>query len=249
MIYLTNAPNDADLVEAMGKIASPGPLRYGDFSFFGYWESWSPVRVCGDRKKLGDLVRCLNDGRYVQQVQDAWGAGFEYQVLVVEALMRPNPRNGMLQYLRGDGWEDFDITHGRGSKPRLIEYSRIVTFLWEVAFYMGVVVMRSSSLRETVSYITDLYRLFQKPPEQHRSLAHFFSPPPPRAEFIGRPGLVQRIAKEYKGVDWVRSRAIGESFQSPREMVMADEERWMEIKGIGEVLAKSAVKENGGENG
>lgn len=248
MIYLTNAPNDADLVQAMGKIAQSGPLRYGDFSFFGYWENWAGVRLCGDRKKLSDLVRCLNDGRYVQQVQDAWGAGFEYQVLIVEALMRPNPRSGMLQHLRGDGWEDFDITHGNGSRPKLIEYSRIVTFLWEVAFYMGVVVMRSSSLRETVSYIMDLYRLFQKPPEQHRSLAQFYSPPPPRAEFVGRPGLVQRMAKELKGVDWVRSRAIGERFQTPREMVMGTREQFMEIPRIGEGIADSVVEELG-ENG
>jgi len=234
MIYLTTAINDALLEPLFGGLAISAPIPHGDFAFFGVWEDNRPIRVCGERKKIDDLVGCINDtGRYMNQLRTAREAGFEFLFMVLEAHMRPGA-DGVLMVPKGRDWSPH---------RSYIEYKRVDTYLDELWYYAGVVVKRSHTAKETVDQVVDLYKLFQAPPEEHSSLKQFYTPQLPVLDLWERPNLVRRVAKELKGIGWERSKAVAKRFGSVLEMCEAGEKEWAEIEGIGDKTAKSAVNE------
>jgi len=189
VIYVTEAPNDQDLLPLLGGIALPAPIPHGDFCFFGVWEELRAIRVCGERKKISDLVQCITiTGRHLKQVQDAREAGFEFIFLVTEGLYRPG-ENGELEVREGNKWVPYYPA---------IEYYRVDSYLNELQWYMGVVVKRSSSPRETARLVLDMYRLFQEPPEQHDSLKRFYSIPAPMRyrDWKKKPSLLRRVSQK-----------------------------------------------------
>jgi len=200
------------------------------------WEELRAIRVCGERKKISDLVQCITiTGRHLKQVQDAREAGFEFIFLVTEGLYRPG-ENGELEVREGNRWVPYYPA---------IEYYRVDSYLNELQWYMGVVVKRSSSPRETARLVLDMYRLFQEPPEQHDSLKRFYSIPAPMRyrDWKKKPSLLRRVAKEFKLVGWERSEAIDQSFSSVAEFVNADRERLERVEGIGKGIAESIWSE------
>lgn len=240
MIFITTAENDADLLPEFNRrvqgIARPVDIDYGDFSFFGVWEDSVNVRVSGDRKHLGDMLKCVDDGRYVHQIQRARAAGFDHLFLVLEAVYRASPSDNIVQVKRGTHWVD--------AIPRT-DHHRLDTYLDELGVYAGVLVKRSHSLRETVEQVINLYLMFQAPPEQHSSLNRIWTPPRPRAmDFLNRtPSLVRRWAAELPGIGWKKSGMFDKEFNSAREMANASKERLMEMEGIGKKTAEAVVKE------
>jgi ERCC4-type nuclease len=233
VIYLTDAPNDKDLIPIFGKMAHVAPIKYGDFEFDGLWEGRRHIRIVGDRKHVGDLVSSVNNGRHMQQVLNAREAGFHTIFLITEGLFRAGT-TGLLEVFQGGNWKDY---------YPFIEYARVDAYLNQLQHYMNVQVKRSSSRSETVKQVIDLYLMFQKPPEDHSSLKIIYSIAPPSVYLFGKPSLIQRVAKEFKGVGWERTRAIKDYFASVREMVNAIEDDWMKIDGVGKGIAKSIVKE------
>ncbi len=234
-LYLTTEPNDADILELLKGIATPSDIRYGDFAFVGLWTDRVEVNVCGDRKKVGDLITCVNDGRHVQQVQDARAAGYDFVFLVVEGLMRPSPTSGALQHRSGSGWRDH---------PANIDYSRIEAYMTEMELYAGVTVKRTASPNETAFYIRHLYKQFARPPEDHTSLQLFHKDKGPAVDFLSsRPTLLRRWAKELSGVGWDRSAAIADHFNSITAMYEADQKEWQKISGVGKKTAETVHNE------
>jgi len=233
MIYLTEAPNDQELLPLFGGLAMPAPLPHGDFAFFGYWEEGRPISICGERKKTGDLVTCItNSGRYLAQWQSARAAGFERIFLIVEGVFRPGS-DGLLEVKRGKDWRAF-YPH--------IEHRRFYTYLDEVANYLGVQVKLTHNPRETALAVTSLYFMYRQPPEEHNSLKQFYVPPNV-APLFGRPSLIRRIAKEFDGIGWDRSRAVEDRFRSVYEMINAGEKEWQAVNGIGKRIAKQTVED------
>ena len=232
MIYLTEAANDRSLLPMFGGLATLAPLTAGDFAFFGKWTDGQAVRVCGERKKVPDLVACIGDGRYLNQVRAAKEASFDFLFLIVEGMMRPGS-DGLLEVYKGKGWRPL-FPH--------IEYKRVDNFLDQVAFIMGVKVKRSMSVKETVAQVIDVYSMFQKAPDEHTSMQQFYTPPLPTHLFI-KPGLVRRMAKELAGIGWDRALAVDRAFHSVREMTEATEKDWLAVEGIGKKTANSAYEE------
>ena len=231
MILLTEAPNDQDLRPLLGGLAVPAPIPHGDVAFWGRWTDGATVRVCGERKKMSDLVQCITaSGRYLKQWQDARSAGFDFIFLVLESIYRPGA-DGLLEVWRGGGWRPY-------SPP--IEYRRIDQFLNEVAWYLGVTVKRSTGPKETASQIISIYLMFQKGPEDHQSLKQFYQPPTP-AQLFWRPSFIRRVAKEIEDIGWDRSMEVEKAFGSVEAMVSATEADWRQIPGIGPKTAKKAV--------
>jgi hypothetical protein len=76
MLLVTTAPNDDPLYKAllpMGDVARM-PIPHGDVFWSGPWAG-AGVSWCGDRKKTGDLLGCIESGHHIQQVEDALQAG------------------------------------------------------------------------------------------------------------------------------------------------------------------------------
>lgn len=247
MIFVTEAPNDRDLLPFFGGLATTAPIPHGDFCFFGLWYEKKPVRVCGERKKIGDLVNCAQStGRYLKQVQDAREAGFDFVFLVVEGRMRVGEKTGLLEIPKPPGVRKIasELPKPTGRWIEFfppIEYRRVDDYLNQVQFYLDVRLKRSESPRETAQIVMDAYVMFQKPPEEHQSLKQFYSPSAP-LQLYGAPSLLRKVAKELPGIGWERSKKVEEKFRSVRRMCEAEEKEWREVEGIGSTIAKRVVK-------
>ena len=238
-IYLTTAANDKDLVrmfsdEHPGQ-SLPVPIPYGDF----YWDSaigWKcegeyprmlPIKFAGDRKKVLDLLACVDDGRHLQQIRNAYDGGIDRQCLIVEGMIKENP--------------DGSVKLRKRARPTETTYKQLMAYLNQIQALMGVQVYYTRTLRETISKIWHLYLMYQEPPEDHTSLKKFYIPPMPSVTM--KPNLMRRIAKELTYIGWERAELVDKEFSSVTDMATADVARWQSIEGFGEVIAHSAVRE------
>ena len=245
MIYVTEAPNDADLLRELGSMAIPAPIPHGDVVFFGKWEADSvdkdaiDIRVLVERKKIPDMVNSILTGRYLSQAQAAHEAGFKWKTLIVEGDMQP----GLDGFLEMPHWQNTNGKKKRVWLPvtPLIQYSRFDQYLSEVSLFLGIMVKRSVNVKETAAQVKALWLLYQKPPSEHHSLKSIYTTPVPGQNLLLRPSLVRRMAKELVGVGWQRSGDVDKRFKSIREMVDATEKDWLEIPGVGKKTAKSVV--------
>ena len=231
MIYLPTAANDRDLVRLFGDLAMAVPIPYGDFIFHGTVNS-ERVRVCGERKKFADLVACINDGRHIQQVQDAHTAGFNYYFLVLEAIWRETQDGEDTEYMVGNRW----IRAG-------MSYQRVDSYLNELTYLMGVTVKYSKSSKETARIVRGMHDFFEDT-EAHSSLKKFYTAPMSPV-LLTRPSLVRRVAKELPDIGWERSFTIEQRLSTVREMVNAPADEWIELEGIGKGIASKIDQELG----
>jgi ERCC4-type nuclease len=235
VIFLTTSPNDADLLPLFNGIAQPMANPYGDFMFFGKWIAGEGVTVCGERKKLGDLLKCISDGRHLQQVWRAREAGFKHIFLILEAIIRPGRDTGLVQTRRGKDWVN--------AIPET-DYSRLEAYLNEISWYAGVQVKQTTSPRDTVRAVIALWKMFQTAPEDHSSLQKFYEPPPP-AVHLTRPSLFRRVVKELPKIGWERSQVMEQRFESVYVLVNSGREEWLQVEGLGPVIVDRARKELG----
>ena len=84
------------MIKALGSIAIPCPL-FTDCAFWGKGDSDTTLAVGVERKKVGDLVSCILDGRLLHQAQIAKENGIDTYVVIVEGRVRPNPDDGLLE--------------------------------------------------------------------------------------------------------------------------------------------------------
>ena len=248
VIFCSDLPNDQDMIKALGSCALPCPIPSGDACFWGVGDNDSTLKVSIERKKIGDICQCINDGRYLYQAQSSKDDGIDVLCLIVEGRIHRNLDDGLLEV---PVWRVNPKTGKRAEfyapvRPA-ITYSRFDQFLTELDFLAGIIVKRSENVRETTDIIKSLYDNFQTPPSKHNSLRQIYSQPNRDAVSLTRPGLVRRIAKEFSGVGLQRSRAVADRFKTVKEMVNADVKQWLEVDGIGKKTAEKVIKEiNGG---
>ncbi len=247
-IYTSNLPNDEDMNRALGSVALPLPIATGDACFSGLGENSQPILVCVERKKVGDLVSCILNGRYLHQLQIAKNNGADVFCLIVEGTYRPSPEDSLVEV---PVWGVNPRTLRRGLmwvpvKPA-IAYSRLDQYLTELAYLVGVIVKRSRDVRETAAIIKALWDNFQKPPDKHNSL-HAIYKAPVSTVLLVPPSLVRRVASELPGIGWQRSQVVAEHFPSVEAMVAAEVGEWAKLDGIGKKTAEKVVAalHNGG---
>jgi len=244
-VYCSNLPNDQDMIRALGSLAVPMPL-FTDCCFTGVGEQGESMLVAVERKKVGDLAQCINDGRLLHQLQVCRENSADVLCLVVEGRYRRNPDDGLLEI---PVWGINPRTMHRAEiwqpvKPTM-QYSRFDQYLTELAYLAGVIVKRTENVRETADVIQALYANFQTSPSQHQSLKQIFKPPMPVVLLV-RPSLVRRVAAELPGIGWGRSKVVAEHFPSVRAMVEADVKEWASLDGIGKKTAEKVVRALGG---
>ena len=250
MIYCSGLPNDQDMIRALGSMAIPVSL-FTDACF----SSIDEKIVAVERKKIGDMVSCVQTGRFIFQMQNCKSAGADYLVLVLEGRYKRNSDDGLLEIPcwgfnprtnhRAEVWEPVKPT---------IQFSRFDQYLTELQRDAGIIVKHTENVRGTADTILALYQNFQTPPDQHHSLNQIFKPPTPTVQLV-RPSLLRRIASELPSIGWERSGAVAQHFNSVLEMVNAGVSEWEIIattdsKGksrkIGHKIAGKIVKAIGG---
>ena len=232
VIFSSDLPNDQDMIASLGSCAVPIPRLFTDVCFTGVGEGGTPLLVAVERKKVGDLAMCMNNGRLLHQMQLAREHGADVFVLIVEGVYRCGRGSGLDGLLvvprMGRGWIPLRPT---------TTFSRLEQYLTELAWLAGVIVKHADNVQRTVDTIKALYASFQKEPDRHQSLRKFYLTAPSPIPLI-EPGLVRRMAKELPGIGWSRSKAVSERFPSVAAMCEADVEAWRLIPGVGKILAQ-----------
>jgi len=237
LIYCSNLNNDQDMISALGSIALPFPLLYGDAAFFGNSGTEDPLRICVERKKVPDMASCILSGRYMNQVQTAYDAGFRVLCLALEGRYRRSPMDGLLEI------PGYNYELGRnGWKPvtPAISFSRFDQYLTELEWLTGIIVKQSENVRGTADIIKSLFVNFQVAPDDHGSLKGIYKQPPKKALLV-KPSLVRRIASELPGIGWDKSATVAEHFPTVRTMMDADVKEWISLEGIGKKIANGIV--------
>lgn len=247
MIYCSNLPNDQDMIRALGSLAVPARVPCGDACFYGVGSNGSsdPVRICIERKKIGDMASCILSGRYLYQLQSAHDTGFAVFALVVEGRYGYSSSDGLLVI---PGWDSARSRRGWTPVKPTIAFSRFEQYLTELEWLAGVIVKRSENVDGTAAVIRSLWDGFRKPDDGHHSLKTIYKAPPRGGILLTRPSLIRRIASELPGVGWEKSASVEAKFKSVKAMVNASEKEWKQVDGIGKKIARDIVTSiNGGK--
>ena len=120
------------MIKALGSCAIPCGL-FTDCGFWGKGEDDTTLMIGVERKKVGDLVSCLTDGRLMHQAQIAKENGIDVFCVVVEGRVHCGIDDGLLEI---PIWGVNPRTLKRAEiyqpvKPTMM-YSRFVQFLYEL---------------------------------------------------------------------------------------------------------------------
>lgn len=234
IIYLTTAANDKDLIKHFQGMAINCPIPFGDFIFKGLWVDREVISICGERKHLPDLLKCINDNRHLEQIRGAREAGFTQVFLVVEDQFRETS-NGDVELYRKRRWE-----------RQGFDYGRLESYLTQLEYYAGVRVFFTRDAKDTAHKVINIYRTFQKPPEEHASLLGFHEVAAP-VGLDGRPSLMRRTFKEQHGIGWDLSARAEAYFRSQGYTIVQALQagaEWQEIERIGPEIARMIYDDN-----
>lgn len=207
-------------------------LEYGDMAFAGA----NGVTVGIEVKKLGDAVNCLYSGRLADHQIPGMRESYTVSYLIVEGLWRPEPGSGVLQSYRGElgKWGQWtDVASGNKG----LTYSAFESWLTSMEILSSLRVRVTPSLNITAALVLSLYNWYQR--SDHAS---FHTMQQVGTEALSRPTTLRRIAAQFPGVGWTRSKAVTERFRSVSAMVAATEDDWREVDGIGKVTAKKVME-------
>lgn len=239
-----------------------GSNNRADVAWFGNGPDPSrPPFIGVERKRLGDALQCMQDGRLVEQLRGLVST-YDHVWILIEDEIRPGPSTGLLEKLlhekkktkRGNGNSHYSCNSKCHWVPALFGSKRklmwrdfhhwLSTLTYGVTEVSGVVVRTwfTRSARETADWLWSEYNWWQKQWREHKSLDVFeTSHQRPKKGMMLRPPLEARIAKEFDGFGWDRSLAAADRFGSPRGMANGTVEEWLEVDGVGRKLAEQIV--------
>jgi len=211
-------------------------LDFGDIAFEGNGPD-GKVQVGIERKRIGDLVNSISTGRLSGHQIPGMLQAYYRSYLIVEGVWRGSEGTGELQTTRGGEWRR--LNRGR----RTFSAEGVMSYLSSMEIMVGMIVKETRTVQETVRYIENRYKWWNKKWEGHKSHLAMYKPPP-IAGWLNpeRPSLMRRIASELPHIGVMRSIEVEKHFKSVEEMMGAWEEDWMEIEGVGNVTAREIVK-------
>lgn len=158
--------------------------------------------------------------------------------------------------LRAENWTTYDFI---GNKPMKWGYLESSLLSYSRA---GVQHKHFDTISQCAKWIACEYRWWQKEYSKHRSFHTFdksrdgigkgngnsnrsasrFTPSsilPPKNPITES---IMSFARQIDGIDYERAYAVGQYFDSVESMILASEEEWRKVPGIGKVLARVAVE-------
>jgi len=215
-------------------------LDSGDVAFSGNGPD-GVIYVGVERKRLMDILDCMVHGRLADIQAPKMQGTFQSQWLVVEGAYRPS-NDGLLEVCVYGGprapykWQPAEL----GS--RRFMYSDLESYLVAISDRTNMIVRRSQNRYETVHIIKALYKYYQKPWHEHRSMEAMYKAPRP-AILTERASFARRALVELPGVDWVLSGRMDKFFESSMcNVCLATEEDVRVIEGIGKAKSHAIYK-------
>jgi ERCC4-type nuclease len=214
-------------------------LDFGDVDFMGRGPS-GECAVVVERKVINDLIQSMQSRRLSGHQLPGLADGYDVCYLIVEGIWRPGNQDQL--EIRNGQWRESP----RGG----FSYRAIDHYLTSLEQRAGVIYRRTSTPRETVACIVNLFRWWrEKAWDEHRSHDMLYAPVSDgrrMSMYVRKPNLVEKVACQLPGVDR-KARDIAAKFANVRELALADEATWQSIKGIGVKGAKTIVRAIGGQ--
>lgn len=200
--------------------------------FMGHGPGGKEVTVGVEFKKVRDLLASLRTQRFQgHQLHEL--QAYDFRFLLVEGEWRHNDAG---QVVMRSGYKDWSPVPGGFSAAELDKT------LLGLVLRAGIIVKETHTRRDTVRWISSLYRNFTDVGwEEHTSHIGLYRP---GAGFT-RPSPFRNFIAGIPGVGLKRSRSVETFFShprtgkaSPRRAVAAGADVWQEIDGIGRKVAE-----------
>lgn len=212
-------------------------LEAGDMEIIGQGPD-GPIMVGVEHKKIPDLIQCIRNGRFADQLRkmrEYYGVSW----LLLEGRM--SVRRGKLHIRKGHVWK---AHQGDVSLPEIFGY------ISTVCHAGGILLMRTEDQTETVEWLRSLNNWWSlKKWEQHRAHLDFYKPEQIGGNPLLPPTLVQKVASMLPGLGSARAYAVSQQFDTVREMMQATATEWEAVDGIGKKGAANLVRVIGGSHG
>lgn len=236
-----------EFVRPLRKQGVPAKLKqiqFGDFAFTGYGPN-GLIRVGIERKKVDELLGCVTDSRFTGTQIPGLLNTYDHAWLLVEGAYVPDVDDIILKgraFQSKRGAVPMIAFHEAGFGRSRHLYSNFTKFQITVQVKARLYRERTLSAPESVQWIAALYRWYQKPWAQHKSVYTIDETRPEQAILDVRT-LKRRLAAQLPGVAWSRSKQVDQYFPSVAAMFSAGELEWREALGVakGRKLAKSIV--------
>lgn len=220
------------LIKRIGVRCEKTELQSGDIMFEGRGPN-GPVLVGIERKKLHDMLNCIDDARYNDQ-RIRMRQDYDISILMVEGHWKPHDNQGFLMegFSGGIAWGYCQYRSQRTM------YSKLKRYLMSVAL-SGVVIDHSRDAYQTAYNICEWYHYFQK--RDHTSLLEIQKIAIPTMNY--RPTLVRKWANDIEGIGTKLSLDAEKVFKKPITLANSDERDWLRIPGIGIKMAQQIIKD------
>lgn len=203
-----------------------------------------PIEVGIEVKRLGDVLQCIQDGRFAAFQLPRMHEHFNYSWLVVEEEIRADPKTGIIQKRitktpkqKGKrkpkpvtSW--VPVISGPG---KYVMYRDLMHWLTTIDVVGGVRVVNTLDRASTALWIASLYWWWQKDFKQHRSLKVFHE----HTDDM-RLNRVAMVAKAFDGIGYDRAKNISRHFSSPIEFINAPIDRLQNIPSTRDPIMKTS---------
>ena len=218
-------------IKRFGVKAEVAELPYGDFCFDGY-DSKGPIVIGVERKRLHDMLQCIDDARYNGHQRVGMSKFYRESWLLIEGHWRYHDPKGLLMEGNGQAWWE--------CKPfgRHVLYSKLRRYLFSVS-RSGVEVMYTRDMTHTAYDVVELFHYYQK--RNHTAMLEIHKPN--IAVLHGKPTLVRKWAESIDGVGQVYGAAAARLFKTPIGLAMSEPMEWQGIPGIGAKKAADICKQ------
>lgn len=210
--------------------AEKGDLPFGDMAFDGF-DTKGPISVGVERKRLHDMLACIDDNRYAAHQRIGMNNLFNETWLVIEGIWRPHDPEGWL--MEGDNKGSWWFCRPAG---RPVLYSKLRNYLFSVE-RAGTPVIHTRDMSHTAFDICQLYSYYQKKSHTSHISKHRLNIP----AFVEKPALVRRWAEELDGVGPKKAAQAAQIFKTPQALANSEAIEWRAIDGIGPNQAAAIV--------
>jgi ERCC4-type nuclease len=233
MILVDDRIGSADLIGFLRHWSVPCQmerLEFGDACFTGNGAK-GPLAIGIEVKKVHDALQCMTDGRFAGHQLPGLVRTYDRVWVVLEGKFTVDFGTGLL--LADGGRRRGALSSG----SRRFMYRDLSNWQTSMEVCANIRFRRTTDRVETARFLADLHGWFGKPFTDHKAHLALHDEAPDYAQFA-KPSLARMVAAQLPGVGYKKSLAVVQKFGTVAQMVVANEDEWAEIDGIGEVLAK-----------
>lgn len=194
-----------------------------------------PLLVGIERKRLRDMLTCVDDGRLSGHQAIGMRQDFDVRVVMVEGLWRPHDPEGWLLEAYGGG-----VSWGYLKQGSRVLYAKLYRYLISLRL-SGIVLDYTRDPFHTAFNIAEWWHYGQKAWDSHTSQIQLHQVPIPH--LTRKPSLVDKWLYSIDGVGHKKAALAKRQFKTGLALANADESEWLKIPGVGVKTAQDIVRE------